>query len=93
MNDGNAGRVARFLPEDHMPTTDGLSSMTVEEYLHQDFQASNSVPPYFSKVGNYYYLYSPGQSGCSSSASTLSIMNQTITWFGKLVANLQAIPN
>lgn len=89
-NSGNAGSVSRYLPSDNI-SQEGSPAETVQAFLNQDFAASNSQPPDFAKVGNYYYVYSASGLGCDTTASSNVIYNQTKRMFENLVKNFQSV--
>lgn len=90
---GNAGFVGRYLPTDDIPMvrSDNTPAMTAQAFVGQDFAASRSQAPSYSKVGGYYYIYWPGQSTCSDKASAQQVQTQTYADFGSIVKSLQAI--
>lgn len=85
---GNAGYIGRYLPTDSVST--GATSESAEQYLSQDFAGSNTAPPHYSKVGDYYYIYWTGQAPCTANSSLLTQVTSDV---GNIVKNFEAVPN
>lgn len=82
---GNLGYIGKYLPTDTIP---GIPPQpTVQQFLSQDFAASNSAAPAYAKVGSYYYIYWSGEA-----CTTSSLVTQLRSEVGNLVENLQSIP-
>lgn len=80
--DGAAGYVQRYLPTDEVAPGE-----TAQQFLSQNFVASNSKAPAYAKVGDYYYIYSTGQTdNCKNTA----LYEQTQSAFEAIIPKLQA---
>ena len=88
-NSGNDGSIGKYLPTDEMPSDPPINK-TVQQFLSQDFAATDSATPNYAKIGSYYYIYSQGQTSCSTDAA---LVNQVNDDADNLVENLQAVPD
>jgi hypothetical protein len=82
---GGAGYIGRYLPSDDIPT-EGPPAETAQAFVSQNFAATNTVPPAYSKVGNYYYIYFDSSNDCSNT----TIQTQTTQAFTNIVDSLVA---
>jgi len=85
---GNAGSIGRYLPTDNISQIPPAE--TAQDFLNQDFAASNSAKPHYAKVGNSYYIYWPPQDYCTTNSALIGQVNGAAE---NIVDNLKAIPN
>ncbi|MGA3150370.1 MAG: hypothetical protein ABSD10_01990 [Candidatus Saccharimonadales bacterium] len=82
---GAAGYIGKYLPTDNV-APESPTPEAAQEYLSQDFAASNTLPPAYSKVGNYYYIYFDASNECDDTA----LQTQTTQDFANIVNHLTA---
>lgn len=88
VNSGNAGAIGKYLPTDNI-STDSVPQ-TAQHFLSQDFAASGSAKPDYTKIGDYYYIYWPTQNSCTTDTT---LINQVRVEIGSIVDSLQPLSN
>jgi hypothetical protein len=78
--EGAAGTINRYLSTGMVAPGE-----TAQQFLSQNFNSSNSTPPIYTKVGNYYYIYDMGQ---ADNCNNATFYEQTQKAFENIVPQL-----